>query len=957
MTRRGWKRTGYCLLAGVLLLLALGWVWRQALPSYVARRSVTWLREQGLGEAQVQVESLGIRSSELGPSRLAGVWGSIALDHARVRYGLAALQDRRLEEIALDGLRIELDLEQAAGLAPSDTNALAPGDSAFTDWSDRLPVRRFLVSHGALELHRGPVARRLAPLLLSVTNQEGNVDFVIEAINDQTGDRLKLTGRASGDGPAEVSASLTLSNLAAWLPLWLPSASLNGLPFNLGALRGRIDAQVDLAGRLGNLRGSLEPLGLSWPSGELNLRRTEALAGLAAGELGRVEVNTGLELKLQSGIEVVAADLAARLDEARQLKVAAPGLQFRYPGDVSAMGDLRLTVVDPWAGTNASGTLAFDLDRIELPGVRVELLKGELEGNQERLKFQIPALELVAAGRWQFGDLTGELRTPLLASASLTATGSVQGNWTSNLVVADSLPVEIEASREGERIRGTLGMTLTNLVMPAFVDLPMGGVSGRLSLAAESGPDRSAGSLELDLSLPQAVCFGWRLQDVAVDGEARVALGAPKGPLLPGFLLRFLQAAPALSLDRLIECFFDLNATVGRASLANDAQLEGIALRLFRVRSDSLNPAPWAAIEARVLKLAWNGLHLEDGQVNGHVDAETAQLGGTIHLAGSPVPFELGMATDPAAPAGASLQGRLQVGPCQLDDLRLPDTFTGGDEVRVTGKLSLAAPWTRSPDARWDVSPTLTLDLERIEWPARELTIENLRTTLDLASLDPPASANPGPISVGRLRFGTYEVSEVEVNATILAEGKVRLELRRASLLDGRVWSDPVVWDWRTGDLGLVFHAQAVDLQRLSTLIPRWEGTLSGRIDGRIPLQRKAGHWRLQGGRLELDRRAPASLEYPADGLLTSSMAPDSPRYQQLRLVEEGLKHLTLQALRVDMFDPQTPGSAVRIRLEGTSTSARAIVPVILNLNLNGPFADLLELIDQDQLDRLDFSF
>lgn len=140
----------------------------------------------------------------------------------------------------------------------------------------------------------------------------------------------------------------------------------------------------------------------------------------------------------------------------------------------------------------------------------------------------------------------------------------------------------------------------------------------------------------------------------------------------------------------------------------------------------------------------------------------------------------------------------------------------------------------------------------------------------------------------------------------------------------------------------------------MGTLLPHWEGTLSGRIDGRIPLQRKAGRWRLPGGRLELDRRVPARLEYPADGLLTGGMAPDAPRYQQLRMVEDGLKHLTLQALQVDLFDPQTPQTAVRVRLEGTSTSARAIVPVILNLNLNGPLEDLIELIHTD---RLEFSF
>ncbi|MCB1127133.1 MAG: YdbH domain-containing protein, partial [Verrucomicrobiae bacterium] len=598
-----------------------------------------------------------------------------------------------------------------------------------------------------------------------------------------------------------------------------------------------------------------------------------------------------------------------------------------------------------------------DLHRLEMPGVRVATLRGEFTGGTKHLDLRLPALELVAGGRWTFRNLVGQLTTPLNAEAGLTLAGEVAGNWASNLVAGNWLPLTIAARRSGEQISGTLALALTNLAMPAFVALPAGGVSGRVFLSGESSPDRSAGSLELDLALPEAACFGWRLRHLRIAGDARLALGAPKSPLLPGFLLRFLQAAPALAPERLVECFFTLRATAGRMSLAQSMAIEGLALTLSRTPEASGNPsqpASWATLAARVVRITAGGFELVDTGIEGFLEAETARFVGSTSLAGSRIPFEVRVQTGAGNPDASGLNGRLQLGPWRMEDFRLPAALTDGDDVRLTGSLMLAGDWQTGPDARWNFAPTLTLNLERLDWPDRRFTIENLQGELALTGLDPPTSSAPQRVDLGRIRFEDHELTQVEADLTLSGENGLQLELRRAAYLDGRVWSEPVRWNWRTGDLGLVLHAEGVDLHRLGTLLPHWEGTLSGRIEGRIPLQRNAARWRLQGGRLELDRRVPARLEYPADGLLTGGMAPDAPRYQQLRMVEDGLKHLTIQTLRVDLFDPQTPQTAVRVRLEGTSTSARAIVPVILNLNLNGPLEDLIELIHTD---RLEFSF
>jgi hypothetical protein len=97
-----------------------------------------------------------------------------------------------------------------------------------------------------------------------------------------------------------------------------------------------------------------------------------------------------------------------------------------------------------------------------------------------------------------------------------------------------------------------------------------------------------------------------------------------------------------------------------------------------------------------------------------------------------------------------------------------------------------------------------------------------------------------------------------------------------------------------------------------------------------------------------------ARLQYPATGWLTDNVSPESPRYEQLRMVEQGLQNLAIQTLTVDVLDSQTAPTAARIHLEGTSTSPQAIVPINLTLSLNGQFHELLRLL---QTPKLEVSF
>jgi hypothetical protein len=248
----------------------------------------------------------------------------------------------------------------------------------------------------------------------------------------------------------------------------------------------------------------------------------------------------------------------------------------------------------------------------------------------------------------------------------------------------------------------------------------------------------------------------------------------------------------------------------------------------------------------------------------------------------------------------------------------------------------------------WQREAEGVLDLSAVEWPDHGLRAEGLEARL---ILEGGSGALKGEITVDKVLFGTYVLEKVVVEVEAPPDGPASLQLVQAHLLGGRVWTAPFFWDWRagTGTIPLVF--EELDLAGLAEHIPSLRGVIEGRLSGHLPLARDGKRWRARHGLLELSPGFPARLEYPANGLLTAGVDPDSARYQQLLVVEEGLKHLALEVLRLELYNPKTPDTALSVRLEGVSTSPKAVVPVILNLHVNGEVDQLLRLMESEEFE------
>jgi hypothetical protein len=259
------------------------------------------------------------------------------------------------------------------------------------------------------------------------------------------------------------------------------------------------------------------------------------------------------------------------------------------------------------------------------------------------------------------------------------------------------------------------------------------------------------------------------------------------------------------------------------------------------------------------------------------------------------------------------LTGTFRVDGVQLRDFEVPEDLAGGKSVVATGEVEARGRFALCPGDGFRWRPQVGLRLERLE-------------------------------------YGTHVLTEVRLGMIWVEQQVARVDPAEAWFLGGRLRAAPFDWDLGARNLEMELDLQGVSLEELARQIPQFQGTIEGALNGRLAIKLEAGEVMLRGGRLALDPTRAGRLQYDAEGLLTSGLQPESQEYRRLRLVEEGLEDLRLEDLAIALFDPDLPESPIQVRLEGTSVSGQAVVPIEFTLNLGGDVDPLLRLWQQGLL-------
>ncbi|PWR24043.1 intermembrane phospholipid transport protein YdbH family protein [Zavarzinia compransoris] len=559
---RPWLRAGL----GLVLLLAgtaLGaWIWRVELAGYVLVRVI---EGQGLGPVAVRLEA--VEGDRFIARDLSLRGGALRLDRLEMGFTLADLFDRRIETLALQGLRLDLEQGEAGWLAGGKPLFEAPAGEGAGDPLGGLRIGAFIVADTAVTLRR-PAGSLTATL--DTTLALGGTGIEGAALT------ATLSGPLAGAPRAVVltATGMTLALDAGGgirLGLLGVAATEAGLPWALSGADltlGLAGDAIDLAVRTAEVRNLQQPALLIPMSVSLNAGLKGSTLNVAAQARGRDLPALALDL---GGDYDMAADRATVKLALAPLVFAPKGLQPQalspaFGGGLSEVsGRLALT-----------GTVTFDKGKLTSA---LDLALGDggfvadvvtVSGVSGKIRITRP-WPLATAARQRLSatvasgsekavlDVTGQVLSPTRLRIDRLAIGAAGGE-----MVAEGMEADLARSRLAGRfevrrldlaevtrligIEGLAGTGSLDGVIPLEVDGGQFAIrSGRLSAAGPGTlyyrpgnlPPQIAGAgAEMDLTLRALSDFRYQSLELglekAPDGQGHVQLsmtGANPGVL------------------------------------------------------------------------------------------------------------------------------------------------------------------------------------------------------------------------------------------------------------------------------------------------------------------------------------------------------------------------------------------------------------------------------------------
>lgn len=296
----------------------------------------------------------------------------------------------------------------------------------------------------------------------------------------------------------------------------------------------------------------------------------------------------------------------------------------------------------------------------------------------------------------------------------------------------------------------------------------------------------------------------------------------------------------------------------------------------------------------------------------------------------------------------ASGAGKFRVADAELDLARWQD-FIGQMVVLPGGKWSLAGKLRGSAtgavaNGRLTLAGDVELSAGRFEFPARSVVADGVSAKFHFRDLDKFVS-DPGEVRVASFTAG--EIKTTNLDFQLAFDTVEKIAVTRAALegFGGRVSAEPFRFFPRQNELEAVLLVDGLVVEQLLALAKDVPAKATGRVDGRVPLRIDSAGIRFGTGWLELKRGVYAEVQFNADGLLTQGVAPNSAQYTVLKKIEAGLLRLKLAELRLDIRPPKAPpGRSAIVHLAGAPVDPEVKAPVTLDLNVNGPFEQLLNL-------------
>ncbi|MQX35963.1 intermembrane phospholipid transport protein YdbH family protein [Roseospira navarrensis] len=859
-------------------LVWLGWDQRIRLADAVAPHV---LARAGVGPARVSVEVLD-------PDRVVVSGLSLAGGRVRADHVMARLNGLSLDEVTVTGLHARAAWDPETGLDAGPFTAMLRGGGGADDADD------------ADDAGGDPAS-------LPVSTVEARD---IRLALDTPWGLVRVLGDASmqagNDGTSPgVTADLTASGAGVYA-----AASVRGRPMNGPNMRGDVALQVEPRDRPGLARdlAAHGMLSVDWNAEGLRVE-TDGLEARAAA------LDPALLSGLPSAVGALAEGplsltLAPGADGAPvrvtvPLNGAAPTVRGRVTADsagAAVAATVDLTLNGPPALDSLSGTLAD----VSLRGTGLAAL--------------VPVATLA--------DLSATLTSRRLAVADATLTGPFA--LTAEATALDHDAVTADAARLESAGTATLSLEtvalrletgaldLTAPVVPGVLD----GTSDVVLALAEGRPQTldldlagaDAPALTLDVALAPVSLSG----PVTADLESVTASGrvpwTDAAPLTASATAGSLRSGPWTLADLAVDLTLrPAGPTVALAGglprLPGESAgtpVAGHPLRPLRLEAtlapDPDDPARFA-VDARV------GAPLRD-----RVVTATGWIGrdgqdGTVRLTGRPITL-----------------GRDGVQPWHLYG-SLTDLSTSAGSLAVEGTLS----WRDGGAVR----PDLSFGLAEVEAAYGATGLQNLNGVVRLTGLAPPRSPSQELVAAG-LTMG-LAFSDLVVRYRLDGAGAFVLEEATMRFAGGDITTDSATIPLTGFErIPLTLTVRGIELSELAAMTPIDDLSVSGTVDGLVPMVITPGDVRIDTGRLAAI--APGVVQYSGTALPAGGGAS-----QGVDLAARALEDFRYTDLSMTVEGSTADEMSVGLRLEGANAQVLDGYPFQLNLNVSGPLTRIIQ--------------
>ncbi|MBB4287395.1 intermembrane phospholipid transport protein YdbH family protein [Roseospira goensis] len=230
-------------------------------------------------------------------------------------------------------------------------------------------------------------------------------------------------------------------------------------------------------------------------------------------------------------------------------------------------------------------------------------------------------------------------------------------------------------------------------------------------------------------------------------------------------------------------------------------------------------------------------------------------------------------------------------------------------------------------------TPDLSIGLADVDAAYGTTRLRRLNGVVRLTGLAPPASPSQELAAAG-LDLG-LPFSDLVVRYRLdPARRAFVLESARMALAGGTITAGEAVVPLAGFDrVPLMLTVEGLDLAELAALTPLDDLSVTGRVDGRVPLVITPGAVRIDAGRLAAVE--PGAVRYAGTALPEGMQGVD--------LARRALQDFAYTDLSMDVDGRTDDDMAVRVRLEGSNPAVLDGYPFQLNVSLSGPLARMVQ--------------